>query len=96
MSAQPVHEHEPDPRDPQVILGRLPEQARPFFLTEYRAAVDAAHDPAGYRALQEMLRLWSIRVVAYSKPDYYSRMDEVREGRGEYTTMEEILERRPI
>lgn len=94
MSAQPVHED--DPRDPQVILGALPERARDAFLTEYRAAVDAAHDPAGYRKLQEMLQHWSVLAVAYAKPDFWERVEDVRTGRGEYTTLEEMLERRPI
>lgn len=94
MSAQPVHEHEPDPRDPQVILGRLPEQARPAFLTEYRAAVDAAHDPAGYRKLQQTLQHWSVLTVAYAKPDFEQRYDEVSSGAGDYLTLEEVVARR--
>jgi hypothetical protein len=92
MSAQPVHED--DPRDPQVILERLPEQARPAFLEEYRAAVDAAHEPTGYRALQQMLQQWSVLTVAYAKPDFEDRYEQIRDGVGEYVTLEEVVARR--
>jgi hypothetical protein len=93
MSAQPVHDAE-DPRDPQVILSRLPEDVRPAFLTEYRAAVDTAKDPAGYRALQQLLQSWSVLAVAYAKPDFTQRYSEVRDGAGDYVTLEEVVARR--
>lgn len=71
MSAQPVHEEPEDPRDPQNILRDLPEKRHEKFLAEYRAAVDAAHDPAGYRRLQNLLRYWAIKVKVYpTRPDY--------------------------
>jgi hypothetical protein len=93
MSAQPVHDAE-DPRDPLVILSRLPEDARPAFLTEYRAAVDTARDPVGYRALRDLLQSWSVLAVAYAKPDFAQRYSEVRDGTGDYVTLEEVVARR--
>lgn len=53
MSAEPVQAE--DPNDPEVILRNLPEQERAHFLRQYHEAVDAAHDPAGYRRLQRLL-----------------------------------------
>jgi hypothetical protein len=44
-----------DPNDPAVILRDLPEQERAELLRQYHAAVDAAHDPAGYRQLRRLL-----------------------------------------
>jgi hypothetical protein len=93
MSAQPVDEG--DPRDPQVILGHLPERARVAFLEEYRAAVRVAVDPAGYRGLQEFLQSWSVRAVAYAKPDFEERYEDLKADRGEYVTLDEVLARRP-
>ena len=45
-----MHAHTADgrPADPLVILGDFPERERGEFLRQYRQAVDAAHDPAGY------------------------------------------------
>ena len=42
MTAQPVHEPAPD--DPAEILRRLPLRWHAQFLTEYRAALDAARE----------------------------------------------------
>lgn len=88
MSAQPVHE-EPDPRDPQVILERLPERERPTFLRQYRAAVDAAHEPAGYGQLQRILHYWSLVVIAVSQPGYYEAREQARRDIGESVPIEE-------
>lgn len=92
MTAQPVHQ-EPDPRDPQVIHNRLPERVRAAFLTEYHAAIDAAHTFAGYRALQDLLQSWYVRSVAYAKPDFQRRYEEIRDGIGEYSTLDEVMAR---
>jgi Family of unknown function (DUF6247) len=62
MSAEPVHVEEPD--DPVVILRDLPERERSQFLRQYHEAVDAAHDPAGYRQLQRLLHAWRLTVAA--------------------------------
>ena len=90
MSAQPIHED--DPRDPAVILQRLPERERARFLAEYEtAAVAAAHEVWRYRKLQEFLHRWSLLADAYSQPDFYERKAEVAAGIGEYLSMDEIL-----
>lgn len=79
MSAQPVHE-EPDPRDPQVILERLPEREQERFLAQYTdAAHAAADDVAGYKRLQALLHRWSIRAQVVSQPGYYTEREERRE-----------------
>lgn len=78
MSAQPVH-HE-DPHDPEVILRDLPQREREEFLRQYREAVDAAHEPSGYRQLQRVLRHWALVVVATNKPGYYEEIEAVKNG----------------
>ncbi len=78
MSAQPVH-HE-DPTDPEVILRDLPQREREHFLSEYHAAVDAAHELAGYRALQRLLHRWSLVVVATNRPGYYEELEAAASG----------------
>ncbi|MGI9007478.1 MAG: DUF6247 family protein [Streptosporangiaceae bacterium] len=77
MSAQPVLEHDPD--DPTEILRALPERFREQFLAEYRAAIQAAWQVEGYRALHELLRLWRLRAVAYSDPESEAGLAEMRE-----------------
>ena len=90
MSAQPVHQG-PDPRDPETILSALPEEVRPKFLAEYHQAVDAAHDFAGYRALQSLLQTWRMLATAYAKPDFQQRYQDVRAGAGQDVPMDEIF-----
>jgi hypothetical protein len=65
MSAEPVQVE--DPSDPVVILRDLPEQERGEFLRQYHEAVDTAHDPAGYRRLQQLLYAWRLTVIATSR-----------------------------
>jgi hypothetical protein len=60
-SSEPVSAE--DRLDPLVILRDLPERERAQFLRQYHAAVDAAHDPAAYRRLQRVLRVWSLAVI---------------------------------
>lgn len=91
MSAQPVHEE--DPRDPQVLLQRLPEDVHATFLAEYEAAVEAARLPAGYRALQDLLQKWHLLATAYAKPDFDQRFEDIRDGVGEYVPMDEVFHR---
>ncbi|GAA0326958.1 DUF6247 family protein [Actinoallomurus spadix] len=84
MTAQPVEQYE-DPHDPQVILGDLPRREHPLFLKQYHEAVDAAHDPAGYKRLQAVLRHWSITARALNKalkenPNYYEDLAAEVEG----------------
>lgn len=89
MSAQPIEDH--DPRDPQVILHALPERERGEFLRQYHQAVDAAHDPAGYKQLQRVLRTWSLAVVATNKPGYYQALEDAKNGVGEYVAWEGVV-----
>jgi len=63
-----------------VILERLPERERAEFLRQYQEAVEAAHDPAGYKRLQEVLHAWSLAVVATNRPGYYEDLAAVTEG----------------
>ncbi|HEU5417259.1 MAG TPA: DUF6247 family protein [Streptosporangiaceae bacterium] len=78
MSAEPIQPE--DPNDPEVILQGLPERERGQFLGQYHQAVDAAHDPAGYRQLQRLLHAWSLAVIATNEPGYYEEIDAVRAG----------------
>jgi hypothetical protein len=77
MSAQPVHEHDPD--DPVEILRVLPERFREQFLSEYAAAAEAARRPEGYRALHDLLRLWRLTSAACSDTGFEARLARVRE-----------------
>jgi hypothetical protein len=77
MSAQPVAEHDPD--DPVEILRVLPEKYHEQFQREYEAAVEAARQMRGYRALHELLRLWRLRAITYSDPGYDARLAAVQE-----------------
>lgn len=65
---------DPDPLDPAEILRLLPEQHHAQFLQEYSIAIEQARRPEQYRMLQELLRLWRLRAVAYSEPGYASRL----------------------
>ena len=76
MTAQPIE----DPSDPLAILRNLPEQERDEFLRQYHAAIDAAHDPAGYEQLRRLLHVWSLTVVATNQPGYYEELAAIRSG----------------
>ncbi len=78
MSAEPVLAE--DPHDPAAILRDLPEQERGQFLSQYHEAIDAAHDPAGYRRLQKLLHAWRLAVIATSRAGYYEDLAAVRDG----------------
>ena len=67
-----------------IILHDLPERERPVFLQAYEDAVDAAHDPAGFKRLSRLLDRWSVRVrvlhkVLVENPNYYEELDARRE-----------------
>jgi hypothetical protein len=95
MTAQPVEPHGADPRDPELILARLPEQYRPMFLAEYQAAAEAAaHEVWRYKQLQELLQTWHLRAVAYSRPGFAQRRADAAAGRGEYIALDEVAARR--
>jgi hypothetical protein len=89
MSAEPVHVE--DPEDPEVILGDLPEQERAQFLRQYHQAVDAAHDPAGYRRLRALLHVWRLTVAATRQPGYYEELEAVRNGTARTTPADEAI-----
>ncbi|MQA86340.1 MAG: hypothetical protein GEV03_17315 [Streptosporangiales bacterium] len=77
MTAQPIDQ---GTLDPEEILRRLPADERERFIHEYRSALDAAHELWRYRQLQEVLRLWHLRAVAYIQPDFQQRAEEARTG----------------
>ncbi len=77
MSAQPV---DPKPDDLAEILRVLPEECHAQFITEYAAAVDGARRPERFCRLQELLRLWRLRAVAYSSAGYEMRLANARQG----------------
>jgi Family of unknown function (DUF6247) len=58
----------PGRHDPVVILRDLPERERDEYLRQYHEAVDAAREPAGYEHLRNRLHVWSLTVVATSRP----------------------------
>jgi Family of unknown function (DUF6247) len=89
MSAEPVQDE--DPNDPQVILQDLPEQERAQFLLQYHEAVDAAHDPAGYRQLQRLLQAWRLTVIATSRVGYYEELEAVRNGTARTVPADEAI-----
>ena len=70
VTAQPTE----DPADPLVILRDLPEREHEEFLRQYHQAVDAAHDPAGYRQLRRFLHVWSLTAIAAAQPGYYEEL----------------------
>jgi hypothetical protein len=70
VTAHPVDDHD----DPVAILAVLPEGYHAQFLAEYAAAVEGARRPEQFRQLQELLRLWRLRAVAYSGPGYEERL----------------------
>lgn len=89
MSAQPVPEPHPD--DPVETLRVLPERFHDQFLTEYRAAVEQARRPEQYRQLNELLRLWRLRALAYSDPDYDDRLTAASHGTGDVAPAEQVI-----
>jgi Family of unknown function (DUF6247) len=89
MSAEPLLAE--DPNDPQVILRDLPERERDQFLRQYHDAVDAAHDPAGYRRLRQFLHAWRLTVAAAKQPGYYEELTAVRNGTAHTTPAPEAF-----
>lgn len=87
MSAEPIE----DPRDPRVILRDLPQRERDEFLRQYHAAVDAAHEPAGYEQLRRLLHVWSLTVAAASRQGYYDEIDAARAGKSVTTPIADVV-----
>jgi len=78
MSAQPVHE--PDPDDPVEILRVLPERFHEQFLAEYyEAASEASRRVDGYRQLHDLPRRWRLSGAAFSAPGFEERLQAVQE-----------------
>ena len=78
MTAHPVYDSDPD--DPVEILRALPEEHHTQFRAEYAAAVNEARRPEQFRQLQELLRLWRLRAVAYASPRYARRLADAPGG----------------
>lgn len=76
VSAQPAERD--DPLDPQRILDDLPADEHGFFLDQYREAVDSARDPAGWKQLRRVLRLWRFHADAAGDPGYREALDAAR------------------
>lgn len=89
----PLHDP-PGALDPERILRRLPEAERERFLSEYRAALDAAHEVWRWRHLQDVLTRWELVATATSKPGYAQALDEARTGAGAYVSLEDVKARR--
>jgi len=87
MTAQPIE----DPADPLVILRDLPEREREEFLRQYHAAVDAAHDPAGYENLRRLLHVWSLAAIATNQHGYYDELADVRAGKSPTVPVTDIV-----
>jgi hypothetical protein len=90
MTAHPVDVSGPD--DPVEILRVLPEEHHAQFLAEYATAVDGARRPEQFRRLHELLRLWRLRAVAYSRSGYQARLAGAREGHAaDFTPAEQVI-----
>jgi hypothetical protein len=89
MSAEPVQVE--DPNDPAIILRDLPERERAEFLRQYHEAVDAAHDPVGYRQQQRVLHAWRLTVIATSRAGYYEELAAVQSGSAQTRPAEEAF-----
>ena len=76
MSAQPAERE--DPLDPQRILDQLPADEREYFLGQYREAVENAFDPADWKQLRRVLRLWRFHADAVKGPGYREALGAAR------------------
>lgn len=75
-----------------MILRDLPEHERAQFRRQYHEAVDAAHDPAGYRQLQSLLHAWRLTVIATSRTGYYEELAAVRSGTALTIPAEQVID----
>ena len=91
MAALPADSEHEDVLDPERILRVLPEGEQATFLIQYRRAVDAARDPAGWKELQRFLRLWSLRSIAVAQPGYYEAWEAARTGAGGGMLLEDAI-----
>jgi uncharacterized protein DUF6247 len=77
MTALPIREQDPD--DPAEILRRLPSRWHAQFLTEYHAALDAAHEVWRWQQLRGLLHRWRLRAIAYSDPEFEKSAQTARD-----------------
>lgn len=89
VSAQPVQDYDPD--DPVEIMRVLPGRYHEQFLADYDAAASSARRPEQYHQLHQTLRLWRLRAVAYSDPDFESRLEEARSVAGDGTPIQDVV-----
>lgn len=94
MSALPVDPPHEDPLDPERILRQLPERERENFLGQYREAVDGARDPAGWKHLRRVLRLWSRMATAASRPGFYEAQEAALAGTGGGMLLDDYIRQR--
>ena len=83
-----------DPLDPERILRDLPERERENFLGQYQEALDGARDPAGWKHLRRVLRLWSFMAIAASQPGHYEARAQARAGTGGGMLLEDYVRQR--
>jgi hypothetical protein len=68
------------------------EPVRAEFVRQYHEAIDATHDPRGYRELlQRLLHAWRLTVIATSQPGYYEELAAVRNGTAQTRPAEEAF-----
>jgi len=91
VTALPADPQYQDPLDPERILRELPERERENFLSQYREALDGARDPAGWKHLRRVLRMWSWMVIAASQPGHYEAREQALAGTGEGMLLEEYI-----
>jgi hypothetical protein len=90
MTAQPAYDN---PDDPVEILHILPEAYHGQFYDDHYDALNAAQAPEEFQALQQMLRLWRLRAVAYSSPGYRDRLEAAREGKaGDFAPADQVVD----
>ncbi|NEA35523.1 DUF6247 family protein [Streptomyces sp. SID13031] len=80
MTAQP---HQESPDDPAEILLVLPAKWHEQFLQEYHGALDAAHEVWRFQQLRDVLHVWRLRALAYSRPGFEEAAQAAREGRAD-------------
>jgi hypothetical protein len=94
MAALPADPEHEDSLDPERILRVLPEGDRDSFLAQYRRAVDVARDPAGWKDLQRLLRLWAFHAIAAAQPGYDEALACARAGTGGGMLLEDYIRQR--
>jgi hypothetical protein len=92
VTALPAEPPREDPLDPERIIRALPKIERATFLAQYRRAVDAARDPAGWKDLRRFLWLWAMRAIAVAEPGYYEARDNARAGTGAGMLLDDAIQ----